>query len=224
MKPLLGAPEPQAALDRIKIKENGDPLTDLRDIPGLTFGSLTKRQVIPFLRAPVAAMLQEAAHKLSGDYHFHVISALRDFEHQKYIWESQYNRYRDLHPEWPDTTVRRMANKYAAPVDHPAPPGHTTGAAVDIVLQKSDGSFVDIVPPEIEDWSLSATYSEKVTPEVRELRMMMLECMTSVGFSNCRDEYWHYSWGDSGWAVRVGKEECYYGVIQPPPEWQSHTN
>jgi D-alanyl-D-alanine dipeptidase len=216
MKTTQGTPEPQAALDRITIIENHDSLADLRDIPGLTFGSLTGNQVIPFLRAPVAAMLARANAALPKEYHFHVISALRDIEHQKYIWDSHMERNRKLHPEWPEHMVRRMTNKYAAPVDHPAPPGHCTGAAVDVVLQKADGSFVDLVPPEIEDWSMSHTWSSKVSPEVQELRLLMLEAMTQAGFSNCRDEYWHYSWGDSGWAVRVGEKTCHYGVIQPP--------
>jgi len=211
-----GAPEPQAALDKIKIIENHDPLVDLRSIPGLTFHATPGHEVIPYLRAPVAAMLREASLKLPKPYNLYVTSALRDFARQKYLWEFQCNRYRTAHPTWPEHAVRRMANKYAAPVDHAAPPGHTTGGAVDVVLQKPDGSFVDLVPPDINDWSLSETRTEKLGPEIHQLRMMLLETMTTAGFSNCRDEYWHYSWGDSGWAVRTGKSECYYGVVELP--------
>jgi D-alanyl-D-alanine dipeptidase len=40
--------------------------------------------------------------------------------------------------------------------------------------------------------------------------------MLDVGFSNCRDEYWHYSFGDSAWAVRIGASECPYGLALPP--------
>jgi len=33
--------------------------------------------------------------------------------------------------------------------------------------------------------------------------------MLEVDFSNCRDEWWHYSWGDAGWAVRMSETECF---------------
>ena len=208
-----GVPEPQAALDKIKIVENNDPLVDLRIIPGITFRNDPGHIVTPFLRAPVAAMLAKAAKLIPTEFHLHVISALRDFDHQKQIWHHHYDRHKSAHPEWPDATIRRMVNKYAAPVDHPAPPGHCTGAAVDVVLQRADGSFVDLVPPDMPDWSLGHTWTDKIDAETKQYRMLLVEAMLSVGFSNCRDEYWHYSWGDSGWAVRVGEKQCPYGVI-----------
>ena len=42
--------------------------------------------------------------------------------------------------------------------------------------------------------------------------------MLNAGFSNCRDEWWHYSYGDAGWAVRFGLKECFYGLIHLEPE------
>jgi D-alanyl-D-alanine dipeptidase len=41
--------------------------------------------------------------------------------------------------------------------------------------------------------------------------------MLGVGFSNCRDEWWHYSYGDAGWAVRLGYSECIYGLARLEP-------
>jgi GrpB-like predicted nucleotidyltransferase (UPF0157 family) len=40
--------------------------------------------------------------------------------------------------------------------------------------------------------------------------------MHSTGLSNCRDEFWHWSYGDSPWAVRVGASAACYGLIEPP--------
>jgi D-alanyl-D-alanine dipeptidase len=48
--------------------------------------------------------------------------------------------------------------------------------------------------------------------------MLLLDTMLSVGFSNCRDEWWHYSFGDAGWAVRLAKPDCIYGVAQLDPQ------
>lgn len=216
-----GVPEPQAALDAVTIIENHDPLVDLRGTPNLYFRDLAEGQpVIPFLRKPVASMLANAAKNLAPQFRLLVISALRDIEHQKAIWQAHYDRHKHEHPEWPEHIIRRECNKYAAPVDHPAPPGHTTGAAVDVVLQLPDGSFVDTIPPHFSDWSLGHTVSDKVSPEVQSYRKLLHDIMLAVGFSNCRDEYWHYSYGDSGWAVRVGKSSCMYGAVAVPTTWK----
>jgi len=48
--------------------------------------------------------------------------------------------------------------------------------------------------------------------------MRLVDAMLSVGFSNCRDEWWHYSYGDAGWAVRMGETECRYGIAYLEPD------
>lgn len=236
-----GVPEPMAALNKIKIVENNEPLVDIRKVcPQLKFmpDVGTPEGMTPFLRKTVAEMLDEASRKLSGDFSLYAISAWRSFKLQKAIWWTHYNGHKKLHPDWSEASLRRATNKYAAPVDNIAPPGHCTGSAIDVVLQKSDGSFVDLLPecgtdttglqksndgdfnkllPEdTDDWTLGSTWTKVVDPKVKKTRMMLLETMLGVGFSNCRDEYWHYSYGDSGWAVRVGEKECPYGIAQLP--------
>lgn len=237
-----GVAEPQAALNKIKIIDNGEDLVDIRiRCPLVVFPTDAgiPEGMTPFLRETAAAMLDEASRRLPKDFHFYALSAYRGLERQEEIWWSHYNRYKQLHPTWPESSLRRATNKYVAPYDNPAPPGHSTGAAIDVVLQRSDGSFVDLLPecgkdthglqknaqylvddatlPEdLTDWTLGSTWSTKIDPTTKEFRMILVETMLSVGFSNCRDEYWHYSYGDSGWAVRVGQTECCYGAIDPP--------
>ncbi|MDP3993192.1 MAG: M15 family metallopeptidase [bacterium] len=223
MKPVKiiigGVPEPMSALNKVKILENHEPLVDIRiACPLLTFPTDAGKAdgMSPFLRQTVAEMLNVASERILKEYRLHAISAWRSSERQKEIWWSHYNRHKDQHPDWPEHSLRRAVNRYAAPVSHPAPPGHCTGGAVDVVLQKLDGSFVDLVPPDLSDWSLGHTWTNRVDPAIKATRMMLLETMSGVGFSNVRDEYWHYSYGDSGWAVRVGEKECPYGVANLP--------
>jgi D-alanyl-D-alanine dipeptidase len=40
--------------------------------------------------------------------------------------------------------------------------------------------------------------------------------MLGAGFSNCHEEYWHYSFGDAAWALRTGSPYCFYGLIEAP--------
>jgi D-alanyl-D-alanine dipeptidase len=34
----------------------------------------------------------------------------------------------------------------------------------------------------------------------------------------CLQEFWHYSFGDAPWAVRTGRDVCFYGWIDLPEE------
>lgn len=236
-----GVAEPMTALDKVKIIENNEPLIDLRiACPLVMFpaDAGTPEGMKPFLRKTAAEMLDLASRKLLDEgFRLFALSAWRSFERQKELWKQHYELHKKFHPNWPESQLRRAANKYAAPVDHYAPPGHCTGGAIDVVLQKPDGNFVDILPDcgkdttgirvkdrvfenlslkEVTDWTMAATWSEKTPPGAKKLRMLLLETMLGVGFSNCRDEYWHFSFGDSGWAVRVGATKCPYGVAELP--------
>jgi D-alanyl-D-alanine dipeptidase len=39
-----------------------------------------------------------------------------------------------------------------------------------------------------------------------------------AGFSNCYDEWWHWSYGDAGWACRLGHSHAIYGLVSDVPE------
>jgi D-alanyl-D-alanine dipeptidase len=134
---------------------------------------------------------------------------------QKRGWDAYFERMSTEHPAWPLSALRRATNKYHAPYDQKAPPGHTTGGAVDVILVDRDNVPLDVISP-TEGWEAAYTWSNMLSEEARANRMLMVEAMLGAGFSNCRDEYWHYSWGDSAWAVRVGEIECPFGWTHPP--------
>jgi hypothetical protein len=58
-------------------------------------------------------------------------------------------------------------------------------------------------------------YAPGLSVDARRNRDLLIDTMESVGFSNCVDEYWHYSYGDSAWAVRMGQPVSWYGLIEP---------
>ena len=208
----IGAPEPIAALNRVKILETGEPLVDIRDFcPDVQI----LERVCPYLRRTVAEMLNRAQSTLPHDHRLRVGTALRTRTMQKGGWDGYFKRMQEEHPQWPLSALRRATNRFFAPYDQPAPPGHCTGGAVDVSLLSPDGETLDLTSP-LEGWDAAYTWSDRISPEAKHNRMMMVEAMLGAGFSNCRDEFWHYSYGDSAWAARVGERSCPYGFIEPP--------
>lgn len=208
----LGALEPIAALNRIRILEDGDPLVDIRErCPAV----LTADTICPYLRANVAEMLNRAQAALPAGHRFQVGTALRTLSMQKSGYDRFFRKMQAEHPQWPFSALRRATNQYFAPYDQPAPPGHCTGGAVDVTLLGPGGAPADVTSP-CEHWEAAYTWSDKIGPQAKRNRMLMVNAMLGAGFSNCREEFWHYSWGDSAWAVRTGETTCPYGWIAPP--------
>jgi D-alanyl-D-alanine dipeptidase len=208
----IGAPEPIAALNRVKILETGEPLVDIRDFCPAVH---VMERACSYLRRTVAEMLNRAAESLPPGHRLRVGTALRTLAMQKAGWDGYFKRVQEEHPNWPLSTLRRATNRFFAPYDQPAPPGHCTGGAVDVQLLGPDGEPLDVTSP-TQGWEAAYTWSDKISPEAKRNRMIMVNAMLEAGFSNCREEFWHYSWGDSAWAARVGEKTCPYGLILAP--------
>lgn len=210
-----GRPEPIRRLNQIKEVDNHDPLVELAHFAPSV--KIIRPQVIPYLRKPVAEMLERASKLLPQGYHLGVIDAWRPFERQKRIYQWIWGCAKEAFPDRNEVALRRTVCRWVAPVDQKAPPGHCTGAAVDVWLVDDDENVIDVTSP-WDRYGAAPTYSFGLDPEAFENRMILVDAMLSVGFSNCRDEWWHYSWGDAGWAVRTDLESCVYGLIDLPEE------
>ncbi|MBC8102890.1 MAG: hypothetical protein H7Z41_09915, partial [Cytophagales bacterium] len=190
----------------------GEPLVDLRNAcPHVVL----RPGCLPYLRRTVAAMLSRAQDNLPPDYRFTVSTALRTIEMQSEMYWRAYNRLKEEKPHLPTSALRRTTNKYYAAPDVKAPPGHTTGGAVDVGLVGPDFSSLDMVAP-TRGWEAAYTWSDKIGPEAKRHRLLLTTALLDAGFSNCRDEWWHWSYGDNAWAVRTGCGVAVYDRIAPP--------
>lgn len=207
-----GRPEPIRALNRVREIECGEPLVDLRIVaPEI---KLPRTTVIPFCRARVAHMVRKAALSLPSGYFLAVTDAWRSLYRQRMIHEWMAQCARELWPDISYAALRRKVNRWVAPYDEKAPPGHCTGAALDVNLVDDKGETIDVWSP-FSRVHARPTFSYGLTKDAHRNRMILYEAMMNAGFSNCRDEWWHYSFGDAGWAVRMGFDECFYGIIEP---------
>ncbi len=208
-------PEPFLRINRIPIRDNNEPLVDLRERnPELL---LTER-CIPFVREGVSGMLTIAAGLLPPEIKLRVHTGLRTIKMQSDMYWKNYNKMREEHPSWPPSTLRRQCNRFFAPPDAKAPPGHCTGGAVDVKLCNEDGTEIDHSAP-LEGWKAAPTATAGLSDKAAAVRRALSFVMHTAGFSNCRDEYWHWSYGDSAWAVRVGSPVAVYGLIEAPADY-----
>jgi len=207
--------EPIAALDKVRIIENDEPLVDIAE----TCPDVLVPVSPQWARLRVAEMLNNAQSLLPQGYRLRIYMAWRPMEQQRKCYRARYRQYLRQHPEWPGNILRRETNRYVAPPDGKTPPGHTTGGAVDLTLVGPDGGELDMISPfKHRGEGGMATFSIEVRAVARQNRQLLYNAMTSAGFSNCAAEWWHYSHGDSAWAVRTGQKNCPYGSVEPP-EW-----
>lgn len=206
-----GRPEPILALNRIPELENGEPMVDIREAaPSLR---MARPAVIPYVRKSVAEKCEQAAQLMPKGIYLGLVEGWRPIERQQRIYDWWWANIEEAYPEWTHAQKRRFACRFVAPTDQKAPPGHCTGAAVDVWLLREDGSEIDVWSPH-NRFQAAPTYVYGLDPEVQKNRDLLVGAMLEVGFSNCRDEWWHYSYGDAGWAVRMAEPACFYGLAK----------
>jgi zinc D-Ala-D-Ala dipeptidase len=210
-----GRPEPIRALNCVRELENGEPLVDVRSVaPSLR---LARPQVIPYVRETVGQMCELAARKLPKGVYLGLVEGWRPIERQQRIYDFMWAAAREAFPHRDHAALRRTVCRWVAPTDQKAPPGHCTGAAVDVWLLDEEGEMIDVSSP-FDRFQAAPTFAHGLSLQAHKNRMLLVETMLEVGFSNCRDEWWHYSYGDAGWAVRTGRDECFYGLAELEPE------
>ncbi len=215
--------EPISELNKIKIRDNGEPLVKLNDFDARIVILPNWRTGQPqrlFARRTVAQMLQKAASYLPNGHKLGVFSAFRSIEEQERIYQRVYRRFKRRHPNAPENVLRRLTNRFVHPPDIKTPPGHSTGGAIDLTILGPDGKELDMTKPfkwrTPKSRSVAATYAEGLSEEARKNRALLIQAMTKAGFTNYAGEWWHWSYGDSCWAWRLGRKTAIYGVARDP--------
>jgi zinc D-Ala-D-Ala dipeptidase len=208
----MGRPEPIRALNLIPERENGEPLVDMREYcPSIR---LLRETAIPWCRKTVAEMVQRAARRLPNGMYFGLVEAWRPLARQQRIYDFMWKSAEEAFPHRDWAALRRTVNRWVAPTDQPAPPGHCTGAALDIWLVNDAMEAIDVWSPYSDRFVAAPTFVYGLSDEAKRNRFLLYDAMVAQGFSNCRDEWWHYSYGDAGWAVRSEKPTCFYGLVE----------
>ncbi|MEO7715870.1 MAG: M15 family metallopeptidase [Capsulimonas sp.] len=201
--------EPLSRLRAIPIIDSGEPLVDLRDAcPDVVL----RPGCLPFLRKTVAEMVNQVQAALPPGHKLAVGTGLRTWEMQTEIRVNVEKSMREKHPDWSAASLQRNVNRMVAPLEFKSPPPHTTGAALDVGVLKPDGESMDFTASE-DFWATAPTYLHTLPEHIRDNRRMLIHAMESAGLTNYVGEWWHWSYGDQGWALRVGSPTACYGSV-----------
>jgi zinc D-Ala-D-Ala dipeptidase len=212
--------EPMRALNRVRIVDNGEPLVDFLEVaPALRFAErhpLFEYPRVHLARRTVAEMLGRAQALLPAGITLEIVEGWRSPEAQRMMYQHTYMEFRRRHPEWPEAMLRRQTNRFSAPPEARTPPPHTTGGAVDLHLVGPDGRMLDFTSPfDVLDRRNDAMNARGLSETARRNRALLTEVLTAVGLTNYAAEWWHWSYGDSGWALRTGRDTAIYDRITP---------
>jgi D-alanyl-D-alanine dipeptidase len=218
--------EPVSELVKIPTRDNGEKLVDIfRICPALKWAHQSPRWDFPrsgLARESVAQMLKNAQEALPSGLHLQIIGVFRPFEIQKLMYEKAREELREQHPHWDDEFLTRYLNVFSAPPIWDTPPPHTTGGAVDLLIVDDEGERLDFISPFEMGWTSAPTMMPGLSGEARKNRDLLIEVLTNAGLTNFPGEWWHWSYGEPGWALRGGHEAALYGAVpdEEIPDWQ----
>lgn len=215
--------ESQEELDRVPIRDNGEPLVDFLAVcPQLRFAP--QHPVFEFprvhlVRQRVAEMLCQAAHALPNGLHLRIVEGYRPLAVQRAMYRHALAQARQQHPDWSELQIEIEAGRYSAPPDAITPPPHITGGAVDLEIADENDQLLDFFSPyELTDWRQAAPNAPGLTPTAQANRQLLRSVLEPTGLTNYVDEWWHWSYGDNGWALRVGADHAIYDRVSIPPD------
>ena len=208
--------ETVAALKRVPVKECGEQMVDLRRLKCARLNlrpSLVLLDHGTYMRQSITKMLVRAAHFLPAGYKILVTSAYRNLKRQEWAYR-KYGRILSKHPpEWSRAVLARELNKLVFPPHAGVAPYHTTGGAVDVYIANTAGH-------RLKHWDttrLAEADSDHpgLSLKAQTNRDLLKKVMIQAGFSNYPAEFWHWSYGDTGWAFRTGAPKAIYDGVTP---------
>lgn len=208
--------EPLTKLRAVPIADNGEPLVDPCTLsPRIHFAAKHPKfedmKRTPRVRQGVAERLAQAAESLPAGIDIEIFEGFRPLAQQRFMYESLKADFAKRHPEWAKATLHRVTNTLSAPPDDPCPPPHTTGGAVDLgLLDVAKRELLDMTSPFAWDETSAPRRMKGLSAEAQKNRGLLIQTLEVTGLTNYAGEWWHWSYGDSGWALRVGAPQAVY--------------
>lgn len=199
------------------IVDDGSRLLSLRDVGfKLIYEPSIMKNHKYLIREALIERIQRISEKLSNKNKTLVIrSAWRSFAHQRLLWERNWKAMKKKFPEKSDDEVSETTSYFIAP---PTKSTHTTGGALDaLIYDEKTSKILDFGSND----GLKIQLDKKCYPHhpdisavAKENRKLLLGLFHEEDFVCDLKEFWHFDYGNIGWAIEKGHDFAFYGIIE----------
>lgn len=179
-----------------------------------------------YLRETAANLLSTAADELPHGWKLVIYDGWRPLTVQKSIFDEYYMRLKQQFPSKKHSEVLALTKRYVSlPSDNPLKPSpHNTGGAIDLSIRDSTGTDLDM-GSFFDDFS-DCAFTSHFEFDLQEAnisseshiklinRRILYNLMTSVGFTNYPEEWWHFDYGNQFWA-KLTNQSAIFGATSP---------
>ena len=203
----------------LPFEENGDPILDIREVPGLRLDDRLADAEGAFagLRSGTLERLLKAQTALPDDLRLLIVEGYRPLSLQQRYFSEYKDELHQRFPDWPEDRLRVEASKYVSP---PEVGPHCTGGAVDLTLCTIDGVELDlgtaVNDSPVDSENACFTAASGLSDDARKNRDLLVGALSGTGLVNYPTEWWHWSFGDRYWAASTGQAAAIYGPYAMP--------
>ncbi len=172
-----------------------------------------------YLRKGVYERLKRALELLPQRYSLILFDGYRPYQVQASLFQLFFENIKNRNENLSDEEVVKETLKYVAyPSLMPEQTSpHISGGAIDLTIGNSNGEELDLGTMFDEISDKSATQYFELNSKENEValinRRILFNCMTTAGFQNYHEEWWHFDYGNRAWAIRSGSTIVHYGPI-----------
>ncbi len=181
-----------------------------------------------YLRESLVSKIEQALKLLPNNMELVLWDGWRPLATQQALFDMFKEQILSEEPNLPKEELIKRASVYVSlPSSDPTKPSpHNTGGAIDLTLAYRNGKLLDM-GTDFDDFTKKAQtiFFEKEEDTLqkheivyRENRRLLYAVMTSVGFTNYPEEWWHFDYGNQFWASISGAPNAIYSNVEPPKE------
>lgn len=181
-----------------------------------------------YARSIVLDKLRRASHFLPKNYKFVIFDAWRSLKTQQFLFDRMNELVKQADPTHTAEQIRNAALRIVALPSRDAkkPSPHNIGAAIDLSIADDKGRLLPMGSPfdDISPAAKSAFYENKDGKEEKNYahnRRLLYTLLSSQGFSNYPEEWWHFEYGDQNWAFATKQQKAIFGPVEPNFPWKN---
>ncbi|SMD32052.1 D-ala-D-ala dipeptidase [Reichenbachiella faecimaris] len=205
----------------IEIREDFSPMRSLLDAGfKLVYEPSIKEDYRYLVRESIFEKIGRISRALDKDDKRLIIrSVWRSFDHQRMLWDECVALQLKKYPDMGMDEIHKIVSYFIAPEKEST---HTTGGAVDALIYDlkadcvmdfgtNDGLKIDLNKK-------CYPHHPEISAEAKENRALLIGLFEAEDFVVDLKEYWHFDFGNAGWALEKGKDHAHYGIIENQPD------